>query len=119
MPVTEDQVFAAIVERVESGGRLLGVQRLTGGVSADVHALDVRLPRSGHRRIVVRRHGVAAWKPQHVDVATLEHGVLRSLHGAGLPVPEPLLLDTSAGSADAAGSLSGHGVPGDSRAASR
>ena len=84
----------AAVERVFPGALLRAARRLTGGVSADVHALDLEWPDGPRRTVVLRRHR-AEWKARHGQVAQMEYEVLRALHTAGLPVPEPLLLDTS------------------------
>lgn len=87
--------FTAIARRLSPGATLSRHWRLTGGVSAAVHALEMRAATGEVRRVVVRRHGAAAWKPLVEDVAAVEFRLLTSLHHAGLPVPEPLLLDTS------------------------
>lgn len=92
--MTAPDDFAAIAERLLPGARLCAVRRLTGGVSADVHAMELE-GADGHRRaIVLRQHG-AEWKPRHEHVAAKEYALLQVLHRAGLPVPEPLLLDTT------------------------
>jgi aminoglycoside phosphotransferase (APT) family kinase protein len=69
---------------------------LTGGVSADVHALELEGP-DGHRRtVVVRQYDAAEPKPRHHGQGVaMEYGLLEALHRTGLPVPEPLLLDTT------------------------
>lgn len=87
--------FTAVAERMFPGALLRGARRLTGGVSADVHALELE-GRDGQRRtIVVRRHGAAEPKPRYVQAMTMEYELLQALHGMSLPVPEPLFLDTT------------------------
>ena len=87
--------FASVAERLFPGARLLSVRRLTGGVSADVHALELDCADGRRRTVVVRQHGSAQWKPRIEQVAAMEYELLKVLYSAGLPVPEPLLLDTS------------------------
>lgn len=93
MATSED--FSALVERLEPGARLGGSRRLTGGVSADVHAVAFELPGGRRRTVVVRQHRAAEWKPRHTGVARMEYELLTALHAAGIPVPEPVLLDES------------------------
>lgn len=65
--------------------------RLTGGVSADVHRLDVTQADGTMARVVVRVHGAA-----HAGHdADLEHRLLGALHRGGMAVPQPLLVDAS------------------------
>lgn len=44
---------------------------------------------------MVRQHRAAQWKTRGGEAITAEFELLKAVHGAGLPVPEPLLLDTS------------------------
>ena len=90
-----DNAFSVIARRVISEGALHRHWELTGGVSAQVHALEISCPPIDHKRVVVRRHGSASWKSLPDDVTAKEYQLLSTLHKAGLPVPEPLLLDTS------------------------
>lgn len=67
------------------------MERLTGGVSADVHRLEIAHPTDGVSSIVMRAH-----RADHQGCsADMEFSLLKSLYQAGLPVPEPLLVDTS------------------------
>jgi aminoglycoside phosphotransferase (APT) family kinase protein len=84
-----------VAERLFPGARLRAVRRLTGGVSADVHALELEGTDGRCRTVVIRQHGAHEWKPGHGQLAATEHGLLQILHRAGLPVAEPLLLDTT------------------------
>ncbi|MDZ7826077.1 MAG: phosphotransferase [Gammaproteobacteria bacterium] len=74
---------------------LEAVERLPGGVSAEVYALRLRDPRAGQRRVVLRQHGVDTHPGRQADRTAAHHALLSALHRAGLPVPEPLLLDTT------------------------
>ena len=89
-----DAAFAAIARRVVPGATSVQHRRLEGGVSANVHALEV-CSAAGVRGLVVRRHGAAGWKRLPDDVTRAEFELLGALHGAGLAVPRPLLLDVS------------------------
>ena len=95
--VTEslDVTFSQLVSQIDSSLTLLSVRQLKGGVSAVVHALKLRDTDGTQRTIVVRQQGEAAWKLQDEQNVTMQYTLLRTLFKAGLPVPEPLLLDTT------------------------
>ncbi|MEP2103990.1 MAG: phosphotransferase [Parasphingorhabdus sp.] len=83
--------IALVVERHFPGARLDTLKRLTGGVSADVYRLDVLLPTGSALKVVLRCHG-----PTHSGHdAELEFDLLGSLMETGLPVAQPLFVDTS------------------------
>ncbi|MBX2881563.1 MAG: phosphotransferase [Granulosicoccus sp.] len=86
------QAYVSIVRTLYSHAKLIAVERLTGGVSADVHRLDLKLQDGSFLSLVVREHG-----SRHCghDVE-LEYKLLQSLYTRGLPVPKPLLVDCSA-----------------------
>ena len=83
--------YADIVDHLFKGARLLSFQRLTGGVSADVHRLDVNTSSGEVVRLVLRAHR----EDHNGHTAEVEYQLLQALHQAGLPVPEPLLVDSS------------------------
>ncbi len=83
-----------IVQRLCPGGRLLRAWPLTGGVSAQITALEIERSGGDLRRLVVRRHG-AGDLAVNPDVAADEAGLLALLADAGLPVPRVHLLDVS------------------------
>jgi len=83
--------YASVVNALFPGGILEAVTRLTGGVSADVHRLDVKMPDDNTTSVVLRRHGAS----HSGHSAELEYQLLRALHGGGLPVPQPLFVDVS------------------------
>ena len=56
---TEDEAFRRVAEKVHSGSKLLRAWPLEGGVSAQVTALEIRLPGGGTEKVVIRRHGAA------------------------------------------------------------
>lgn len=90
-----DSAFQAIAEKVVPGSKLVRHWPLTGGVSAQIKALEVAIPGGGSMVMVVRSHGVHEWKPQEGHVMTTEFTFQNVLSKAGLPVPKPLLLDST------------------------
>ncbi|MCA9716453.1 MAG: phosphotransferase family protein [Myxococcales bacterium] len=93
--MTANDPHAAILERLSPGATLTRREPLTGGVSAAVELLEFTTRAGAPARVVLRRHGAAAWKPLADDVTATEFALLTALRRAGLPVPAPLLLDTS------------------------
>jgi aminoglycoside phosphotransferase (APT) family kinase protein len=67
-----------------------GIARLTGGVSADVHRIDLD-DRGAPRSVVVREHG----ERHGGHPASIEFALLQALHESGVLVPKPLALDIS------------------------
>ena len=65
-----------------------GIERLTGGVSADVHRIDLD-DGGAPRSIVVREHG----ERHGGHSAGTEFALLQALHESGVLVPKPLALD--------------------------
>nr|MBX2848360.1 phosphotransferase [Acidiferrobacterales bacterium] len=83
--------FSAIATSIYPGAELQRITRLTGGVSADVYQLELKLADDVATSIVLRVHG--ATHAGHR--AELEYQLLRALHLSSLPVPEPLYVDES------------------------
>ena len=67
-----------------------GIARLTGGVSADVHRIDLD-DRGAPRSVVVREHG----ERHGGHPASIEFALLQALHEIEVLVPKPLALDIS------------------------
>jgi len=88
--------FSAVARRALPGADLVAHESLEGGVSARVHSLDVSAP-DGRGCIVVRQHQATEWKGlgDNARVAEMEYGLLVALHGAGLAVPRPIMVDVS------------------------
>jgi aminoglycoside phosphotransferase (APT) family kinase protein len=82
---------ARIVSTLFPGAKLETMARLAGGVSADVHRLDVKLADGSTTRLVIRAHGAA----HSGHSAALEYQLLHALYRGGVPVPEPLHVDAS------------------------
>ena len=84
-------VYTNIIARLLPDAEVIHMARLTGGVSADVHRLDLELSDGSTTNLVLRAHG--AYHSGHS--AELEYQLLQLLCKNGLPVPEPMLLDVS------------------------
>src|SRR5262245_35432355 len=87
--------YARVADRVVPGATLVRRWPLTGGVSAQVEALELALPDGSRRQVGLRRHGAAAWTTLAPDVTATEFELLAALAAAGMAVPGPLLLDNS------------------------
>lgn len=86
-----DKPYDDVVTSLFPGAKLKGVTPLTGGVSADVHRLDLTLADGRTRSLVLRAHGSS-----HAGhSADLEFQLMDALYRIGVPVPEPLLVDVS------------------------
>lgn len=89
------------VEVVVGGGAsVTRVQRLRGGWSAAVHALDVRVANGGVRRLVLRRYVRADWLAREPDLAVREARTLRLLAGTPVPTPRLVAVDATADRCD-------------------
>ncbi len=87
--------FRSIAEKIDPSAEAVRHWTLTGGVSAQIEAIEYELPGGERRQVVVRQHGTADWKQHGDDATATEFGLQTTLFDAGLPVPEPLLLDVS------------------------
>lgn len=83
--------YANIVTRLYPTAKVTRVVRLVGGVSADVHRIDVQLPDHSEASLVLRAHRAS----HSGHAADLEYQLLQTLHQRGLLVPKPLLFDLS------------------------
>ena len=90
--MTDRELFAALVERVEPGSRLVRTWELKGGVSAQVTALELERADGRTERLVVRRHG-ARDLARNPHIAADEFRLLGVLRAAGVPAPAPRYLD--------------------------
>ncbi|GAA5511998.1 hypothetical protein Dcar01_00712 [Deinococcus carri] len=80
--------FQHLVRQVAPHGELLRAWPLSGGVSAQVTALEVRGEGGQVETWVVRHYGEADFR-HNPAVAETEFRLLQTLHAAGLPVPAP------------------------------
>jgi aminoglycoside phosphotransferase (APT) family kinase protein len=86
--------FQRLVPRLIPRGTLRRAWRLTGGVSAEITALEVERPDGCPAKLVVRRHG-AIDRARNPHVARDEYSLLRIARDHGLAVPKPHLYDES------------------------
>lgn len=86
--------FERIVQHVEPQGKLLRAWKLTGGISAEITALEIERVKGYKKTIVVRRHGEEDIK-QCPHLTANEYRLLQGLFSLKLAVPQPLYLDQS------------------------
>lgn len=86
--------FEQIVQNFAPQAKLLRAWKLTGGVSAQVTALEISLPDGQTQKYIVRQHG-AGDLSANPNIAQDEFKLLTALHAAGLPVPQPYFVDAS------------------------
>lgn len=97
MPYDEPEIearFADLVRRIEPRTRLLRAWPLTGGISAQVTAVEIEHADGRREKLVVRRHGEVD-RRQNPRIAADEFRLLRALQAEGLPVPTPRYVDES------------------------
>lgn len=83
------EALSEAIARLSPGAEVVHVTPLTGGVSADVRRLDLRL--NGRReRLVLRACPVPR---RNLSIET-QFRLLQALHHMGVSVPKPLLYDT-------------------------
>ena len=80
---------AELVAEVWPGAALRSVRRLTGGVSAQVYALEVAYSSGAAAQMVLREHSPV----ESHYTAELEFDLLKTLHSLDLPVPQPIFFD--------------------------
>jgi aminoglycoside phosphotransferase (APT) family kinase protein len=85
--VPPTQLLTWVEQTLGGGARVAGCQRLTGGLTSNVHELSVQ--RNGHRDDYVLR-----WWPRHGEwqqwiarAVPMEVSVLTKLEGSGIPAP--------------------------------
>src|SRR5689334_4666093 len=90
-----ENLFEKVAYRVDPNGKLLRSWPLTGGVSAQVTALEIMLSDGQTQKMLLRRHGAVDLQ-HNPHIAADEYNLLQILHDRGLPTPAPYHLDTSA-----------------------
>lgn len=83
--------FARLVKAIDPSYKLLGIESLSGGLSAETTALEVGTP-DGMRRFVVRRHGPRDLA-KNPDIAAQEFRLLTLLAAERIAAPQPIHLD--------------------------
>jgi aminoglycoside phosphotransferase (APT) family kinase protein len=89
-----DKQFERWLQSMEPVSTLLRAWPLTGGVSAQVTALEVARADGDVLKMIVRQHGVADFT-RNPRIAADEFTLLQRLHAAGLATPTPYYLDQS------------------------
>jgi aminoglycoside phosphotransferase (APT) family kinase protein len=92
--MTDEQTFEELVRRIDPDAELLRGWSLTGGVSAQITALEVKRRDGRIDRLVVRRHG-AIDRVHNPHVARDEYKLLEVAQAHGLTAPKPYFLDES------------------------
>src|SRR2546421_6369040 len=89
-----DKKFEEVVQKIEPQSKLLRTWELSGGVSAQVTALEIERPDGRTKKMIVRQHGPVdlAHNP---CIAADEYRLLQILHAAGLATPAPYAVDES------------------------
>ena len=87
--------YVHIAQRLFPGARPQRRWPLAGGASAEIEALELTLPSGQQRTVVVRRPQGAAGSLRCATAAQAELELLQVLRSQGLPVPQPLLLETA------------------------
>lgn len=90
----EIEQFQRVVARLDPNATLVRVVPLTGGISAQVTALEIERTDGQTQKLVVRRHGPIdlAHNPQ---IAADEFRLLQILQAASIAAPTPYFLDAS------------------------
>jgi aminoglycoside phosphotransferase (APT) family kinase protein len=92
--MTDLKRFEQVAQKIHSQGKLLRAWALTGGISAQVTALEIERPDGQIEKMIVRLHG-AADRAENPNIAADEFKLLQHLKVAGLAVPKPYLVDKS------------------------
>ena len=87
----DDEKLRRAIERYSRGAKLDLIERMTGGVSADVYRFDLTLSDGAKKQVILRIHG----ETHDGHEAELEFRLLEALHKVGVSVPRPLAIDAS------------------------
>lgn len=90
----EPNPFARLIQQIDPTLWLRRSWPLKGGVSAQVTALEVARPDGHMATWVVRQHGQVD-RTANPQIAADEFALLVALHALGLPVPRPILVETT------------------------
>lgn len=89
-----DNPFERLAQKIVPGSHLLRSWPLTGGVSAQITALEIQRPDGAVQKMVVRQHG-ALDLAENPHVALDEFRLLTRLQAEGLAAPKPYYADES------------------------
>ena len=90
----EDSKFAQVAQKIVPHSKLLRARPLTGGISAQVTALEIERPDGQRQKLLVRQHGEVD-RAHNSQIAADEFKLLFLLRVAGIAVPMPCYLDQS------------------------
>lgn len=88
----EDHQFQRLIHRINPQSRLLRTWQLTGGVSAEVTALEIEDVDGQRQKLLARRHG-AIDLSHNPHIARDEFRLLQVAHAHGLIAPKPYYVD--------------------------
>lgn len=87
-PLSE-QLAAYLTERWEEPVTVTSIEQIPGGASRETYRVGLHTP-AGERGVIVRRDP----KTSLIDTErALEYRTYAAVHGSGIPVPEPLILE--------------------------
>jgi aminoglycoside phosphotransferase (APT) family kinase protein len=92
MSSSQESAFRQLVQRIDPGWRLRRAWPLTGGVSAQVTALEVERPGDAPLKLVARMHGTVDLA-SNPHIARDEHRLLEIAHAHDLVAPRPYYVD--------------------------
>jgi aminoglycoside phosphotransferase (APT) family kinase protein len=92
--MTNLQPFPQLVRRIDPSYELVRTWSLTGGVSAEIIALEIRQADGRIDKLIVRRHGEID-RGHNPHIARDEFRLLRIAQTHGLAAPKPYYLDES------------------------
>ncbi|MFL5759778.1 MAG: phosphotransferase family protein [Thermomicrobiales bacterium] len=90
----QPDAFQELAQRIIPGSRLLRAWPLTGGVSAEITALEIERRDGSRAKLVVRRHGEID-RNHNPHVARDEYRLLHIAQAHGLATPKPYYFDES------------------------
>jgi aminoglycoside phosphotransferase (APT) family kinase protein len=90
----EDQKFELLIQQIAPQSRLLRTWPLTGGISAEMTALEIERPDGQTRKMIVRRPGAGTLQ-RNPQAAQNEYTLLQRMQSLGLATPTPYHLDSS------------------------
>jgi len=83
------QILQWVARQIHGRARVVAVEPLAGGITADMDRLSVASP-AGVVEVILRRWSAEAWAERLV---MREASVLRAVRGSGVPAPELLAVD--------------------------
>jgi aminoglycoside phosphotransferase (APT) family kinase protein len=90
----QEDAFQQLVQSIDPRMKLIRAWGLTGGVSAEITALEVEQPDGKRMKLIVRRHGEVD-RAHNPHIARDEFRLLQIAQSHGLAAPKPYYLDES------------------------